>query len=129
PVEVPAGDAERETGRRVLHRRGALPFAMTRAAGVGSGAMGDRHGDALSGIGRTGWDALLRDLVMTPSHRGVERQEEATVRVLERYLRLHGLSPKIVEVVPGRPNLLCTVSGASPGRTLVLCGHTDTVPL
>ena len=90
--------------------------------------MGDR-GDAVSGIGRTGWDALLRDLVMTPSHRGVERQEEATVRVLDRYLRLHGLVPEIVEVVPGRPNLLCTVAGPKPGRTLVLCGHTDTVPL
>lgn len=91
--------------------------------------MGERREEAASGIGRSGWDALLRDLVQAPSHRGLERQEEATVLVLERYLRTRGLEPEIVEVAPGRPNLLCSVRGPKPGRHLVLCGHTDTVPL
>ena len=34
-----------------------------------------------------------------------------------------------MEVVPGRPNLMCTLEGRAPGPHLVLCGHTDTVPL
>jgi acetylornithine deacetylase/succinyl-diaminopimelate desuccinylase len=76
-----------------------------------------------------GCEELLRDLVRAPSHRGVPRQEEAVVGILARYLRARGLTPEVVEVVPGRPNLLCSVEGSSPGRHLVLCGHTDTVPL
>jgi acetylornithine deacetylase/succinyl-diaminopimelate desuccinylase len=48
---------------------------------------------------------------------------------LAEYLRERGLEPRSIEVAPGRPNLLCEVRGREPGRHLVLCGHTDTVPL
>jgi succinyl-diaminopimelate desuccinylase len=34
---------------------------------------------------------------------------------------------EIVEPVPGRPSLLCTVAGRAPGPTLLLNGHADTV--
>ena len=73
--------------------------------------------------------ALLADLVRTPSHPGIDRQEEAVVNVLERFLARFHLEATRVEVVTGRPNLLCTLSGARPGRRLLLCGHSDTVPL
>jgi acetylornithine deacetylase/succinyl-diaminopimelate desuccinylase len=67
--------------------------------------------------------------VRIPSHPGVPRQEEAAALALAGFLRGHGLEPELVEVRPGRPNLVCTLAGAAPGRTLLLCGHTDTVPL
>ena len=72
---------------------------------------------------------LLADLVRTPSHPGVPRQEDAVVRVLSAWLRARGIVPEIREVAPGRPNLLARVAGSQAGRRLVLCGHTDTVPL
>jgi acetylornithine deacetylase/succinyl-diaminopimelate desuccinylase len=72
---------------------------------------------------------LLAELVRIPSHPGLERQEEAVVRALARYLSDAGLSPVVEEVAAGRPNLLCTVEGTAPGPHLLLCGHTDTVPL
>jgi succinyl-diaminopimelate desuccinylase len=86
--------------------------------------------DALfAAIDRSGWDTLLRDLVRTPSHPGLPRQEEAAVAVLGSWLRDRGVSVATHEVAPGRPNLIASLGGARPGRRLVLCGHTDTVPL
>ena len=71
---------------------------------------------------------LLQAMVRAPSHPPVPRQEEATVLALETYLRRHGLDVELVEVCEGRPNLLATIVGRRPGRHLLLCGHTDTVP-
>jgi acetylornithine deacetylase/succinyl-diaminopimelate desuccinylase len=78
---------------------------------------------------RAGVVELAQELVRTPSHPGLARQEEAAVAVLERYLLARGIAVERTEVAPGRPNLVARVTGARPGRTLVLCGHTDTVPL
>jgi len=72
---------------------------------------------------------LAAELVRIPSHRGLPRQEEEVVRALARYLAAHGVVAETVEVAAGRPNLLATVRGARHGRHLLLCGHTDTVPL
>ena len=71
---------------------------------------------------------LLRDMVRAPSHPGIARQEEGTVRALEAYLRRHAVPVELVEVREGRPNLVATLEGKAPGPRLVLCGHTDTVP-
>lgn len=72
---------------------------------------------------------LLARLVRIPSHHGVERQEEGVVRELDAYLRRYGLESTKVEAAEGRPNLLCRLDSARAGRHLLLCGHTDTVPL
>jgi acetylornithine deacetylase/succinyl-diaminopimelate desuccinylase len=72
---------------------------------------------------------LAADLVRIPSHRGLPRQEEGVARRLGAYLEGCGVPAATVEVAPGRPNLLATVRGPRPGRHLLLCGHTDTVPL
>lgn len=71
---------------------------------------------------------LLRDMVRAPSHPGIERQEEAAARVLDGFLRRHGVSSRLVEVREGRPNVLAAVDGRRPGPRLLLCGHLDTVP-
>jgi len=72
---------------------------------------------------------LAAELVRIPSHPGVERQEEGVARALAAYLEAAGLAPRLEEAAPGRPNLLCTVDSGRPGAHLLLCGHTDTVPL
>src|SRR6185295_2772556 len=86
----------------------------------------DPLGAAIDG---SGWLALLADMVRAPSHPGVPRQEEAVVVVLEGWLAGHGIRSERDEAAPGRPNLLATVEGPRPGPSLLLCGHTDTVPL
>lgn len=72
---------------------------------------------------------LLTRLVRTPSHRGLECQERAVARALAEYLTGRGLEASLVDAAPGRPNLVCTLEGSRPGPHLLLCGHTDTVPL
>ena len=72
---------------------------------------------------------LAAELVRIPSHPGVARQEEAVARRLADWLEAAGVRPRLVEVAKGRPNLLVTVGRRGAGaRSLLLCGHTDTVP-
>lgn len=86
----------------------------------------DRVAAAIDG---SGWLELLVAMVRTPSHPGIPRQEEAVVEVLERWLARRAIASTRDEAAPGRPNLLATVEGPRPGPHLILCGHTDTVPL
>lgn len=71
---------------------------------------------------------LLMEMVKAPSHPGIERQEEAAALALAGYLRERGVAAELVEVRPGRPNVVASVAGPKPGPHLVLCGHLDTVP-
>jgi acetylornithine deacetylase/succinyl-diaminopimelate desuccinylase family protein len=71
---------------------------------------------------------LLRAMVRAQSHPAVPRQEEGTARALEAYLGKHGIPCDLTAVREGRPNLIATLEGKKPGRHLLLCGHTDTVP-
>ncbi len=73
--------------------------------------------------------ALAAELVRIPSHPGIERQEEGVARALARWLGSHGIAAELTEVAPGRPNLVARVDSGAPGPRLLLCGHTDTVPL
>lgn len=82
-----------------------------------------------SALERSDFVDLAARLVRIPSHPGVARQEERVAVVLVRWLEARGVACRLDEVEPGRPNLLATISGPSPGRRLLLCGHTDTVPL
>ena len=53
--------------------------------------------------------------------------EAAIARALAESLRSAALSVEIQEVVPGRPNVIGTLTGRAPGRSLMFCGHIDTV--
>ncbi len=85
--------------------------------------------DIFEAIDRTAPIDLLAALVQSPSHPGVADQETGVAEALAGFLEQGGLRPELVEVAPGRPNLMCTLEGGTPGPHLVLCGHTDTVPL
>lgn len=53
--------------------------------------------------------------------------EAAVARALVEELRAIGLTVEVQEVAPGRPNVVGTLEGKAPGRSLMYCGHTDTV--
>lgn len=74
---------------------------------------------------------LLRELVaidsvnpdLVPGAKG----EAAIADHCAAWLRRAGLDVDVQEAAPGRPNVIGVLEGAAPGRTLMLCGHIDTV--
>ena len=74
---------------------------------------------------------LLRDLVaidsVNPSLVPGAAGERAVARRVADEMRASGLRVEVVEVTPGRPNVVGTLEGRAPGRALMFCGHTDTV--
>jgi len=74
---------------------------------------------------------LLRDLVAVdstnPSLAPAGAGEAAIAAVLAGELRTAGLDVAITEAAPGRPNVVGILEGHGPGRSLMLCGHMDTV--
>jgi acetylornithine deacetylase len=75
--------------------------------------------------------ALLRDLVaidsVNPALVPGTAGELAVARRVADEMRAAGLTVDVQEVAPGRPNVIGTLAGRAPGRSLMLCGHTDTV--
>jgi len=53
--------------------------------------------------------------------------EAAIARVLVDYLRDRGFAVEVQDAAPGRPNVVATLEGRAPGRSLMFCGHIDTV--
>jgi len=74
---------------------------------------------------------LLRDLVaidsVNPSLVPGASGEAAIARALGAELQSIGLSVEIQEAAPDRPNVVGVLDGAAPGRSLMFCGHIDTV--
>jgi acetylornithine deacetylase len=53
--------------------------------------------------------------------------EGAIARAIAAELRALGAAVEVTEVAPGRPNVVGVLAGRRPGRSLLLCGHIDTV--
>ena len=74
---------------------------------------------------------LLSDLVaidsVNPSLVPGGGGEEAIGERVALALRTAGLDVDITEVVPGRKNIVGVLEARQPGRSLMLCGHLDTV--
>ncbi len=75
--------------------------------------------------------ALLRDLVainsVNPTLVAGAPGERAVADRIAAELRRSGLDVVEESVVPGRPNIVGVLEGRAKGRTLMFCGHTDTV--
>jgi acetylornithine deacetylase len=74
---------------------------------------------------------LLKDLVaidsVNPSLVAGAAGEAAIARTVAESLRACGLQVEVQEAAPGRPNVVGTLDGRAPGRSLMFCGHVDTV--
>lgn len=55
-------------------------------------------------------------------------EETRIARFVEKYLEDLGLQVKVVEFKKGRPNVLVTIKGRNPKRSLLITPHLDTVP-
>jgi len=75
--------------------------------------------------------ALLKHLVaidsVNPSLVPGAAGEAGVAHALAEHMRALGLGVHIQEVAPGRPNVVGVLDGRTPGRSLMLCGHIDTV--
>jgi acetylornithine deacetylase/succinyl-diaminopimelate desuccinylase family protein len=74
---------------------------------------------------------LLRELVainsINPSLVPGAPGEQQIADAIAHEMRRVGLDVAIEPVAPGRPNVIGVIDGKRPGRSLMLCGHTDTV--
>jgi len=74
---------------------------------------------------------LLKQLVavdsINPSLVPGAAGEAAVARTIAEAMRGMGLTVETQEVAPGRPNVVGTLDGRVPGRSLMFCGHIDTV--
>jgi acetylornithine deacetylase len=74
---------------------------------------------------------LLTDLVaidsVNPSLVWGAAGEEAIARALVEVMRGMGMTVETQEAAPGRPNVIGTLEGRAAGRSLMFCGHIDTV--
>jgi acetylornithine deacetylase len=74
---------------------------------------------------------LLRDLVaidsVNPSLVPGAKGEGMAAEAVAAHMRKLGLDVHLQEAAPGRPNVIGVLAGSSPGRSLMFCGHIDTV--
>ena len=74
---------------------------------------------------------LLRDLVaidsVNPSLVPGAAGEAQIAAAIAAHMRRIGLDVHVQEVAPGRPNVIGVLEGRAPGRSLMFCGHMDTV--
>jgi len=75
--------------------------------------------------------ALLRDLVaidsVNPSLVPGAAGEAAIAGAIAAHLRKIGLDVEVHDAAPGRPNVVGVLEGRAKGRSLMFCGHLDTV--
>lgn len=73
--------------------------------------------------------ALTQQLVRlrTVNRRDGENIETPAAELVAAVMRDFGWQVDVVEVAPGRPNVIAQVHGRRPGRTLMFEGHTDVV--
>ncbi len=85
--------------------------------------------DVLAHIDRDELVALTQALVRIPSVVRPETggNEEATATFVADWLKAEGFEVTVDVVEPGRPNVIGTLRGRAPGRTLMFEAHTDVV--
>jgi acetylornithine deacetylase len=74
---------------------------------------------------------LLRDLIsidsINPSLVPGAQGEKQIADAIAAKLKAGGMDVEVQDVIPGRSNVIGVLQGKQPGRSLMLCGHMDTV--
>jgi acetylornithine deacetylase/succinyl-diaminopimelate desuccinylase family protein len=71
---------------------------------------------------------LVSDLIAIPSYPGIEKQETKVAEFIHDLFIKEGIPSELIHVKDGRKNVTATLKGQGAGKTLLLTGHTDTVP-
>lgn len=68
------------------------------------------------------------DMVRIPSYPGIPNQEMAVAEYIKSVFDAEGIDCHIDTLDDGRANVIAVLKGTGSGRSLMLNGHTDTVP-
>lgn len=79
-------------------------------------------------VSKTEIEGLVKSLVKIPSHSQVPTREKEVADFLKMFLEGEGIEVKLRRVEKDRSNVLGVVRGSGDGKSLMLNGHTDTVP-
>lgn len=71
---------------------------------------------------------LLEELVNIPSYPGIPDQETGVAERIQQFFASEGIESEVTHVVDGRSNVTARLKGKGGGKSLLLTGHTDTVP-
>ena len=71
---------------------------------------------------------IISDLVKIPSYNGIENQETQVAEYICNIFEKEGIESEVIHVRDGRCNVIGKIKGVGKGKTLLLTGHTDTVP-
>jgi acetylornithine deacetylase/succinyl-diaminopimelate desuccinylase len=71
---------------------------------------------------------IATNLVRIPSYSLLENSEGEMAAYIQELLNAEGITTQLKEVKPGRFNVTGILKGTGGGRSLMLCGHMDTVP-
>ena len=71
---------------------------------------------------------IISDLVNIPSYKGIENQETQVAEYICNIFEKEGIESEVIHVRDGRCNVIGKIKGVGKGKTLLLTGHTDTVP-
>lgn len=69
------------------------------------------------------------EMIKIPSYPGIEGQETKTAMYIHKFFKKENIPSEIYEVVDGRCNVVAKLKGKGTGKSILLTGHLDTVPL
>lgn len=72
--------------------------------------------------------AIASDMIRIPSYSFMENQEEEMAKYIDEMFKNEGIESTVIEIAPGRYNLVACIHGKYGGKSLMLSGHMDTVP-
>lgn len=88
----------------------------------------DKTGKVMKAVKKAEVEKLVKDLVRIPSHSNVPTREKAVAEFLKGFLEGEGVDARLRYAEKDRPNVIAVIKGTGGGRSLMLNGHTDTVP-
>jgi acetylornithine deacetylase/succinyl-diaminopimelate desuccinylase family protein len=88
----------------------------------------DELGKVKRAVKKAEVERLVKEIIRIPSHKDVPTREREVASYLCEFLEDEGIDARLRTVEKDRPNLIAVIKGSGRGRSLMLNGHTDTVP-